>query len=146
MADKKKYHPGGSIPTVGRRRRRRFPTRMPAGNPMMPTGGINRMGRPVRGMTAMPGPAPDAQRMRRMQQLMRRQGMQRRLAQQRMQQQQRRTSTPGMRTAAQSRPFNPNSRRQQDARRRMEQGIRGLTGNRRRRMPVVDRRRPTRRR
>ena len=38
-------------------------------NPMMPTAGISQ-GRPIRGRTPMPGPAPDAARMQRFQKLM----------------------------------------------------------------------------
>ena len=45
---------------------------LPFAAPSMPTAGISQ-GRPVRGRTPMPGPAPDAARMRRMQQLMREQ-------------------------------------------------------------------------
>ena len=39
-------------------------------NPLMPTAGTNARGRNIRGTTPMPGPAPDAARMRRMQKLM----------------------------------------------------------------------------
>ena len=46
--------------------RRRF------GQPTMPTAGISQ-GRPIRGRTPMPGPAPDSERMKRFQQLMREQ-------------------------------------------------------------------------
>ena len=41
-------------------------------NPMMPTAGVSQ-GRPVRGRTPMPGPAPDSERMKRMQKLLREQ-------------------------------------------------------------------------
>ena len=90
--------------------------------PMMPTSGMDRMGgRQVRGNVAMPGPAPDAQRMKRMQDLMRRQrqffNQNRRTT---------RTQSPAERLQAGSFNFNPNSQRQQEARRRMEQGMRGL--------------------
>lgn len=107
--------------------------------PMMPTSGMDRMGgRQVRGNVAMPGPAPDAQRMRRMQDLMRRQrqffNQNRRTT---------RTQSPAERLQAGSFNFNPNSQRQQEARRRMEQGMRGLMKEPRRpRTP----RRPRRRR
>jgi len=39
-------------------------------NPLMPTAGMDARGRNIRGTTPMPGPAPDAARMRRMQKLM----------------------------------------------------------------------------
>lgn len=46
--------------------------RMRQQNPMMPTAGISQ-GRPIRGRTPMPGPAPNAEAMKRMQKLMREQ-------------------------------------------------------------------------
>ena len=148
MANKKKFHPGGNvpprrprrtfrgrpIPTLGGSRRRKLPTRMPAGNPMMPTGGIDRMGRPVQGTTAMPGPEPDAQRMRRMQQLMRRQTSQRRQAQRKMQQQQRRGRMIGLsdsfQSKLQSRPFNPRSQHQRQIQQRFTNARKALQVNR----------------
>tara|TARA_R100001510_G_scaffold50382_1_gene49367 strand:+ start:216 stop:866 length:651 start_codon:yes stop_codon:yes gene_type:complete len=52
--------------------RRQQQRRMRQRNPMMPTAGISQ-GRPVRGRTPMPGPAPDSERMKRFQKLMREQ-------------------------------------------------------------------------
>ena len=45
-------------------------TRRRGKNPSMPTAGMDARGRNIRGTTPMPGPAPDAARMRRMQKLM----------------------------------------------------------------------------
>ena len=102
--------------------------------PMMPTGGMDRMGRPVQGTTAMPGPAPDAARMRRMQQLMRRQASQRRQAQRGMQQQQQRRRTIGLSDSFQSRlnsrPFNPRSQRQRQTQQRFTNARKALQVNR----------------
>ena len=53
------------------RRQQRRKAGFPA-QPMMPTAGMSQ-GRPVRGRTPMPGPAPDAEAMKRMQKLMREQ-------------------------------------------------------------------------
>ena len=52
--------------------RRQQQRRMRQRNPMMPTAGISQ-GRPVLGRTPMPGPAPNAEAMKRMQKLMREQ-------------------------------------------------------------------------
>jgi len=52
--------------------RRQQQRRMRQQNPMMPTAGISQ-GRPIRGRTPMPGPAPDSEAMKRMQKLMREQ-------------------------------------------------------------------------
>ena len=83
----KKLHPGGSVPggrgrlpiravqgklTPAQRRRMKMMLRQRFQNPMMPTAGISQ-GRPVRGRTPMPGPAPNAEAMKRMQKLMREQ-------------------------------------------------------------------------
>ena len=84
----KKLHPGGSVPggrgrlpilavqgqklTPAQRRRLRMMQRQRFQNPMMPTAGISQ-GRPVTGRTPMPGPAPNAEAMKRMQKLMREQ-------------------------------------------------------------------------
>lgn len=62
------------IERVGRQQRRNSEhlRRMRQQNPMMPTAGISQ-GRPATGRTPMPGPAPNAEAMKRMQKLMREQ-------------------------------------------------------------------------
>jgi|TARA_B100000035_G_C20804413_1_gene466997 hypothetical protein len=70
MAKKtKKLHPGGLAQNdfmAAVRRQQRGQKQ----NPMMPTAGISQ-GRPATGRTPMPGPAPDPERMKRFQKLMR---------------------------------------------------------------------------
>ena len=72
MAKKtKKLHPGGLAQNdfmAGVRRQQRGQKQ----NPMMPTAGMSQ-GRPATGRTPMPGPAPDPERMKRFEKLMREQ-------------------------------------------------------------------------
>jgi len=72
MAKKtKKLHPGGLAQNdfmAAVRRQQRGQKQ----NPMMPTAGMSQ-GRPATGRTPMPGPAPDPERMKRFQKLMREQ-------------------------------------------------------------------------
>lgn len=77
-------------------RQQRRLNRLQRQNPSMPTAGVSQ-GRPVRSITPMPGPAPDAARMRRMQRLMRQQ-------QRRFNQQNRRRARPMTPTAGSRRP------------------------------------------